>query len=199
MMETTMNSSFTIAGALLIGSSAIAQQSGHDMGGMAGMPMASMQQPAAAGSPLQQGGEAAFAAIAEVTRALEADPNTDWSKVNIAALRAHLVDMDNVTVRANVATSNVPGGARFDITSADPRVRESIDRMVRLHASMANQEGPFRLATAALPDGTALTAIGPSASDQAKIRGLGFFGLMTEGVHHQLHHMMLARGEDMHH
>jgi hypothetical protein len=32
---------------------------------------------------------------------LEADPKTDWSKVNISALREHLIDMDEVTMRAS--------------------------------------------------------------------------------------------------
>ena len=38
-------------------------------------------------------------------RILEADPTTDWSKVNIGALREHLIDMDEVTMRAPRATA----------------------------------------------------------------------------------------------
>src|SRR5437763_2768602 len=37
-------------------------------------------------------GQAAFGAISEIVRLLKADPNTDWSKVNIEALRQHLID-----------------------------------------------------------------------------------------------------------
>ena len=48
-------------------------------------------------------GQDAFGAIQEIVQILEADPTTDWSKVNIAALREHLVDMNEVTLRA-VAT-----------------------------------------------------------------------------------------------
>ena len=44
-----------------------------------------------------QAGQGAFAAIQEVVEILAADSNTDWSKVNIDALRQHLVDMNNVT------------------------------------------------------------------------------------------------------
>jgi len=32
----------------------------------------------------------------------------------------------------------------------------------------------------------------------ARIRGLGFFGLMASQDHHREHHMMMARGEDAH-
>jgi len=28
----------------------------------------------------------------------------------------------------------------------------------------------------------------------ARIRGLGFFGMLAEGEHHSMHHMALARG-----
>ena len=48
-------------------------------------------------------GQEAFGTIQEVVQILEADPTTDWSKVNIPALREHLIDMNEVTLRA-VAT-----------------------------------------------------------------------------------------------
>ena len=32
----------------------------------------------------------------------------------------------------------------------------------------------------------------------ARIKGLGFFGLMASQDHHREHHMMMARGEDAH-
>jgi len=49
-----------------------------------------------------QGGQAAFAAIQEIVRILDADPKTDWSRVNLEGLRRHLQDMDEVTMRAAV-------------------------------------------------------------------------------------------------
>ena len=42
-------------------------------------------------------GQDAFGAIQEIVRILEADPKTDWSKVNLEALRQHLIDMKDVT------------------------------------------------------------------------------------------------------
>ena len=45
-------------------------------------------------------GQEAFGTIQEIVRMLEADPSTDWAKVNIAALREHLIDMNEVTLRA---------------------------------------------------------------------------------------------------
>ena len=45
-------------------------------------------------------GQDAFGALREMVRTLEADPNTNWEKINLAALREHLVDMNEVTLKA---------------------------------------------------------------------------------------------------
>ena len=47
-------------------------------------------------------------------------PKTDWSKVNIDALRQHLVDMNSVTLAANVKNEPIDGGMRFDVTGEGP-------------------------------------------------------------------------------
>ncbi|MEP2897059.1 hypothetical protein [Roseibium sp.] len=33
----------------------------------------------------------------------------------------------------------------------------------------------------------------------ARVLGLGFFGVMAIGAHHQAHHIQMASGEDPHH
>ena len=53
-----------------------------------------------AAGEVTEGGQGAFAAIAEVVALLDADPATDWSRVDIEGLRQHLIDMGNVTMRA---------------------------------------------------------------------------------------------------
>jgi len=58
----------------------------------------------------QQGGQAAFSAIGEIVARLVADPATDWTKVDVEALRQHLIDMDNVILHAEVATTEIEGG-----------------------------------------------------------------------------------------
>jgi len=64
-------------------------------------------------APLEVG-QSAFAAIAEIVLILQADTGTDWETVDIAALRTHLVDMDAVTLHAEVVASSVDGGAQFE-------------------------------------------------------------------------------------
>ena len=144
-----------------------------------------------------QPGQGAFATIQEIVEILEADPKTDWGKVDIDALRQHLVDMNNVTLAANVASVPIEGGLRFSVTGAGA-VQESIRRMVTAHAATMDGVDGWRFTAADIAGGASLTVRVPPA-DQKKLRGLGFLGILTHGMHHQHHHMMLARGENPHH
>ncbi|MGE0440347.1 MAG: hypothetical protein AB7L66_03760 [Gemmatimonadales bacterium] len=150
---------------------------------------------AAAAAPAESG-QSAFAAIAEVVRLLEADSTTDWSRVDLEALRQHLIDMDEVTLRATVTRSEVPGGAAYLVTGRG-RTLEAIRRMVPAHAPMLDATAGYRARTEPAPDGVRLivTAEDPAAPGMvARIRGLGFIGAMTVGAHHGPHHLAIARG-----
>jgi hypothetical protein len=160
-----------------------------------GMPAASMGRPMAA-MPTQPG-QGAFAAIEEVVQILEADPTTDWSKVNIEALRQHLIDMDNVTLHADVRSEAAEGGMTFIISGTGP-IRDSIQRMVMAHAATMNGVAGWQFAAAITETGATLTVKTP-ASDIEKLQALGFIGVLTRGMHHQMHHLMIARGGDPHH
>ena len=65
-----------------------------------------------------EAGQDAFAAMAEIVKLLDADPATDWSKVDLEALRRHLVDMNVVTLKSAVQRTQVAGG-HCTIHSAD--------------------------------------------------------------------------------
>jgi hypothetical protein len=143
-----------------------------------------------------QPGQDAFAAIQEIVGILLADPKTDWSKVNIDALRQHLVDMNNVTLAADVKSEPFDGGARFTVTGPGA-VGDSIRRMVTAHADAMNGVDGWRFAAAEIDGGATLTVRAP-AKDVDKLRGLGFFGVLAQGMHHQQHHLMIARGEHPH-
>lgn len=142
-----------------------------------------------------EGGQSAFAAIQEIVEQLMADPETDWSRVDIEALRQHLIDMDNVTLRANVAAREVGGGARFEATSDDSAVIASIRAMVPGHAATMNGAEGWTMQAEEIPGGAVLTVTG---SDPLRIRALGFIGVMTVGMHHQTHHLALATGQNPH-
>ena len=142
-------------------------------------------------------GQDAFGAIAEIVRILEADPATDWSKVDLERLRQHLIDMNEVMLRAVVAPSPVPGGLAMEITGTG-RTEQAIRAMVVPHAAELDHMPSFTARAEALPGGVRLIVVARPPDDArlvARIRGLGFAGLMTEGAHHQAHHLAMARGE----
>jgi len=136
-------------------------------------------------------GQSAFATIAEIVSLLRDDPETDWQQVDIDALRAHLVDMDAVTLKAGVESEERNGGAAFTVTSDDQRVTGSIRAMILAHVQTMSGTDGLTFEATEVPGGARLIATG---ADVALIRGLGFFGILSLGNHHPVHHLALARG-----
>lgn len=144
-----------------------------------------------------QPGQAAFAAIQEIEEMLEADPSTDWSKVDIEALRRHLIDMNNVTLAAEIENEPIDDGMRFVVTGVGA-VADSVRRMVTAHAATMSGNGDWRFEATPTDSGAVLTVHVPP-KDIEKLHGLGFIGVMARGMHHQQHHLMIARGGNPHH
>jgi hypothetical protein len=163
-------------------------QSGMDHSRHAAM-MSAVPAPAPAGQD-------AFAAIAAVVAQLEADSTTDWTKVDIGALRRHLQAMNDVTLYATARQTDIAGGARMDVTG-EGRVAESIRQMLRAHAPQLDSLRIYRTTVEDIPGGVRLTVRAADPNDAktvAKIRALGFAGLLTQGAHHAAHHVMIAKG-----
>lgn len=146
----------------------------------------------AMGAP-QETGQSAFAALAEIVTILREDPETDWDSVDIASLRRHLVDMDLLTTGAEVTAKPRPKGARFEIHGT-PRVLEAVRSMVPAHAPFLAAETGWDVSVDTFEDRVVLIVDG----EAARIQGLGFFGIMAIGAHHQEHHLMLAKGAAPH-
>lgn len=143
-----------------------------------------------------QPGQSAFAAIQEIVEILRADPDTDWSKVDIEALREHLIDMDNVTLRARVSSEPVDGGVRF-VVSGEGGVADSIRRMILAHSAAMDGVDEWRFEARPTRDGAEMIVLTPTR-DRDELRGLGLLGVLTRGMHHQQHHLMIARGGHPH-
>jgi hypothetical protein len=149
-------------------------------------------------SPLpSEAGQAQFAAIAEIVALLRDDPATDWAKVDIAALRDHLIDMDNVTRQASVERQVTGRRVAFTVTG-DAAVAASLRRLVPAHAPSLQQASSWDVSVTPLSDGVTMTVDLPSQEALDQTMGLGFFGLMTVGAHHQQHHYMMATGQAPH-
>ena len=158
----------------------------HHLGGATTAPAANPPQPT-------MPGQDAFGTIQEIVGILDADPNTDWSKVDIEALRQHLIDMDEVTLRARAVATPVDGGARFDVTG-EGRTLEAIQRMVPAHSREIDGLNGWSAKAEPSATGVTLTVTSADPKQAARIRGLGFIGVMAQGAHHQTHHLAMARG-----
>jgi hypothetical protein len=150
-----------------------------------------------AGAGPRESGQATFAAIAEIVALLEAEPRTDWSRVDLDALREHLVDMDEVMLRAVARVEPLPGGI-VALVTGEGRTRDAIRRMVPAHAAELDRMAGWGARTEPVPDGVRLVVTGDDPASASRLRGLGFFGLMATGGHHQAHHLAIARGEHPH-
>ncbi|HEY5547406.1 MAG TPA: hypothetical protein VIK50_15235 [Gemmatimonadaceae bacterium] len=167
------------------------QLRGQDHTHQPGMTHPAATTPAAPTRP----GQAAFAAIAEIVAILRADSTTDWTKVDIEGLRQHLIDMDDVTMRAVVRQEAIASGARFTVTGQG-RTTAAIQRMAKAHAAMVSASDSMRVSVEEVTGGAVVTVVATPATAQAvaRIRGLGFHGLLTLGDHHGPHHLAMARG-----
>ena len=144
-----------------------------------------------------EAGQSAFAAIGEIVLLLQADPETDWSKVDIDALREHLVDMNELTLNAVAREEPIPGGLQIEVTG-EGRTLRAIQNMVPAHAAELAKVDGWQVEAATRDGGARLLVTSTDRRQEAPIRGLGFFGLMATGAHHQTHHWAIATGQPMH-
>lgn len=143
-------------------------------------------------------GQSAFAAIAEIVQILSDDPKTDWEKVNIQALRDHLRDMELVTTEASVDNQIEGKIVEFNVSGAG-NVEQAVQRMVLAHAPMLQQASGWLVTSELLRGGASMRIQVQTEDELDRVIGLGFFGAMTVGAHHQEHHMQIASGKDPHH
>jgi hypothetical protein len=142
-------------------------------------------------------GQDAFGAIQEIVQILDADPKTDWSKVDLEALRQHLIDMNEVTLRADAAPKEIDGGLEIAVTGTG-RTLVAIQRMVPASAQTMNGHQGWSTKAASLPNGELLTVTATDPQEIQHLRGLGFIGLLVSGSQHQPHHIAMAKGEFNH-
>jgi hypothetical protein len=153
-------------------------------------------QPMQGGAPTMPGQDA-FGAVQEIVRALEADPATDWSKVDLESLRQHLIDMNYVTLQASAIAKPIDGGLEIAVTGSG-RTLAAIRRMVPAHAAEINGLNGWSAKTSPLGNGVLLTVTATDPKETQHIRGLGFIGILVSGSHHQAHHLAMAKGEFVH-
>ena len=146
---------------------------------------------------LREPGQGAFAALAKIVTLLNNDPDTDWSRVDLRALRDHLVDMDRVITDTEVQETILSNGIRA-VAGGDPETQATLRRMVPAHARELSRDTRWSVTATERESGVVLTVTSDDPDIAARIKALGFFGLMASQDHHRRHHLMMARGERAH-
>lgn len=188
-----------LAGALLLPSRGFAQHD-HDHGAASHEHDADPGEPVSAPVNLQESGNGAFAAIQEVVAELNArGGETDWSRVDLEALRQHLIDMERFIVEAEIVErEDVEGGIRVAVRGSDPETDRSLRRSLHAHAPMLEQETGWSVSVSDRDDAVVLRATAETSDEVERIRGLGYVGLMVTGSHHREHHWLIATGRQPH-
>jgi hypothetical protein len=70
--------------------------------------------------------------------------------------------------------------------------------MVTAHAPMIDGINGWAVKSKKTDTGAKLIVTSKNAKEIVHIRGLGFYGLLVTGSHHQSHHLSLARGVNAH-
>lgn len=146
---------------------------------------------------LTEPGQGAFAALSEVVRVLEADPETDWAKVNLTALRDHLIDMDVLVRDAHVRQTDLPNGISATVTG-DTESLATAKRMVPAHAHELGRDDRWGVVTDVQDNAVILTVTSDDPATALRIKALGFYGLMASQDHHRKHHYIIAIGGEAH-
>jgi len=161
-------------------------------------PIAGAPKPMSA-TPLKEAGNAVFGTIQEAINQLDADPNTNWEKVDLEGLRQHLIDMENFSVYVDVLSQEkIEKGAKIVIKAQNTVAQASLTRAMSAHPGMLKSETNWSMT--ATPDGDkyVLTITTEKPEEVARLRALGYIGVMALGDHHQVHHWSMASGYDPH-
>jgi len=150
--------------------------------------------------PLTEAGNDAFGTIQEVIKKLNSNPDTDWSKVNIEALRRHLVDMHDMVYDVKVISQKpVKHGLKVIMRPTTRRAARALPRVFKAHPAQLQRETGWRMVVKKSSRRYILTITSQKAEDVNKIRGLGYIGVMAYGSHHQVHHWAMPTGSNPHH
>jgi hypothetical protein len=147
-------------------------------------------------TPLAEPGNDIFGTIQEVVQKLETNPHTDWSQVDLEALRQHLLDMKAFTEEVEVISKReIENGVEITVRPTSKRAKQALGRLFTMHPAMIKREKGWDMQAKKGAGEWIVRCTTESASEVEKIRALGYIGLLAEGAHHQRHHWMIATGQ----
>lgn len=149
--------------------------------------------------PLTEAGNDIFGTIQEVITNLNANTDTDWDKVNIEALKQHLLDMRDMTINVEVISQKrLKNGSEILIKPSNKRSIQAMKKVLSAHPEQLKKETNWQMRVQKQGDKYLLTTTTNKPIEVSKIVGLGYIGLMAYGNHHQPHHWSMATGNNPH-
>jgi hypothetical protein len=107
--------------------------------------------------------------------------------------------MNDMTLHVDV-TSQTPikNGVKSIVKPTTKRAASALARVFAAHPYQLQKETGWIMKVTKDGDKYILETTSKNANDADKIRGLGYIGLMAFGMHHQVHHWMMAIGKNPH-
>jgi len=150
-------------------------------------------------SNLTQAGNDIFATIQEVIVKLDNNPDTDWHKVNIEALRQHLLDMNDMAIHVEVINQKVlKNGLEVVVRPLTIRAETTLERVFKAHPYHLGRGTGWDMQVVRKGKQFIVTTITEKTEDVAKIVALSYIGLMAYGNHHQPHHWAISTKQNPH-
>ena len=150
-------------------------------------------------SNLTQAGNDIFATIQEVIVKLDNNPDTDWHKVNIEALRQHLLDMNDMAINVEVVNKKfLKNGLEVVVQALTTRAETTLERVFKAHPYHLGRETGWDMQVVRKGKQFIVTTITEKTEDVAKIVALSYIGLMAYGNHHQPHHWAISTKQNPH-
>lgn len=146
------------------------------------------------GSQPTEGGQAQFSAIIEIVSLLEANEETDWSRVDIDGLRSHLLDMDRLIRDTNAKTTTVSDTQIQFTVMGNTESIPSIHRMAAAHSRFIEQSRGWEISSELNEKGATIRITVSEPETMTHLKALGFYGFMSLDSHHQAHHYQMAMG-----
>lgn len=147
---------------------------------------------------LTESGTDPFATLQEVIKALEANPNIRWENVNLEALRLHLLQMQDMVMNVEVSQKPIKNGFQAVVSPTTDRALKSLVAVFSAHPAQMKKETGWDMQVTNNNGVFTATVTTSKANEIAKIRGLGYIGVIAYGGHHQPHHWAMASGNNPH-
>jgi len=103
-----------------------------------------------------------------------------------------------MTLNVNVTQTRIDNGFKAVVTPTTSRAVRSVAKVLSAHPAQMKVETGWDMQVQNNNGVFTLTVTTNNVKDVAKIRGLGYIGVMAYGDHHQPHHWAMASGDNPH-